>query len=224
MQLRETATKAWQEQGYEDTSDRYSDDDEDEVEESPGGEDSVARQATIPQITTLEPPGSSVIERTIAFSVSQADEFRSVDGDDEEDGGIEKRMKDHFPDDPTLSHFSRRYVHQAFDPTAIRDGGPSQPLARYGSLLLSRHPLSNAMPSLRRLAFSRDAYHYNRGLDHNTYYDNGEGANHLVAWQMMFEFTHRWRMQRLAKGCFEDYSGLGWVFVGQSQVRREMVR
>lgn len=29
-------------------------------------------------------------------------------------------MKDHFPDDPTLSHFSRRFVQPGFDPTAIR--------------------------------------------------------------------------------------------------------
>ncbi|KAI4255224.1 MAG: hypothetical protein L6R42_006835 [Xanthoria sp. 1 TBL-2021] len=33
---------------------------------------------------------------------------------------LEKRMKDHFPDDPTLSHFSRRFVQPGFDPTAIR--------------------------------------------------------------------------------------------------------
>lgn len=29
-------------------------------------------------------------------------------------------MKEHFPDDPTLSHFSRRFVQPGFDPTAIR--------------------------------------------------------------------------------------------------------
>ncbi|KAL8688578.1 MAG: hypothetical protein Q9218_005547 [Villophora microphyllina] len=33
---------------------------------------------------------------------------------------LEKRMKEHFPDDPMLSHFSRRYVQQGFDPTVIR--------------------------------------------------------------------------------------------------------
>ncbi|KAL8858414.1 MAG: hypothetical protein Q9178_005095 [Gyalolechia marmorata] len=33
---------------------------------------------------------------------------------------LEKRMKDHFPDDPSLSHFSRRFVQPGFDPTAIR--------------------------------------------------------------------------------------------------------
>ena len=29
-------------------------------------------------------------------------------------------MKDHFPDDPLLSHFSRRFAQPGFDPTAIR--------------------------------------------------------------------------------------------------------
>ena len=29
-------------------------------------------------------------------------------------------MKDHFPEDPTLSHFSSRFVQPGFDPTAIR--------------------------------------------------------------------------------------------------------
>ncbi|KAL9030316.1 MAG: hypothetical protein Q9196_001544 [Gyalolechia fulgens] len=33
---------------------------------------------------------------------------------------LEKRMKEHFPDDPTLSHFSRRFAQPGFDPTAIR--------------------------------------------------------------------------------------------------------
>ncbi|KAL8710466.1 MAG: hypothetical protein Q9220_004898 [cf. Caloplaca sp. 1 TL-2023] len=33
---------------------------------------------------------------------------------------LEKRMKDLFPDDPTLSHFSRRFQQPGFDPTAIR--------------------------------------------------------------------------------------------------------
>ncbi|KAL8698525.1 MAG: hypothetical protein Q9201_006522 [Fulgogasparrea decipioides] len=33
---------------------------------------------------------------------------------------LEKRMKEHFPEDPTLSHFSSRYVIPGFDPTAIR--------------------------------------------------------------------------------------------------------
>ncbi|KAL8679265.1 MAG: hypothetical protein Q9186_004456 [Xanthomendoza sp. 1 TL-2023] len=33
---------------------------------------------------------------------------------------LEKRMREHFPDDPTLSHFSRRFVQPGFDPTAIR--------------------------------------------------------------------------------------------------------
>ncbi|KAL8771700.1 MAG: hypothetical protein Q9209_002891 [Squamulea sp. 1 TL-2023] len=33
---------------------------------------------------------------------------------------LEKRMKDHFPEDPTLSHFSRRFVQPGFDPTTIR--------------------------------------------------------------------------------------------------------
>ncbi|KAL8947943.1 MAG: hypothetical protein Q9222_005823 [Ikaeria aurantiellina] len=33
---------------------------------------------------------------------------------------LEKRMKDLFPDDPALSHFSRRFTQPGFDPTAIR--------------------------------------------------------------------------------------------------------
>ncbi|KAL8726906.1 MAG: hypothetical protein Q9166_006395 [cf. Caloplaca sp. 2 TL-2023] len=33
---------------------------------------------------------------------------------------LEKRMSEHFPDDPSLSHFSRRFVQPGFDPTAIR--------------------------------------------------------------------------------------------------------
>ncbi|KAL8716739.1 MAG: hypothetical protein Q9225_005956 [Loekoesia sp. 1 TL-2023] len=33
---------------------------------------------------------------------------------------LEKRIREHFPDDPTLSHFSRRFVQPGFDPTAIR--------------------------------------------------------------------------------------------------------
>ncbi|KAI4192977.1 MAG: hypothetical protein LQ350_008518 [Teloschistes chrysophthalmus] len=86
---------------------------------------------------------------------------------------------------------------------------------------LVRHWLE-PMPSLRRLAFSRDAYRYNTNdADHNEYYDNGDGANHPLAWQRMSEFTHKWRMQRLAKGCFEDHGGLEWVFVGQLLVARE---
>lgn len=33
---------------------------------------------------------------------------------------LEKRMKEHFPDDPMLSHFSQRFAQTGFDPTAIR--------------------------------------------------------------------------------------------------------
>ena len=33
---------------------------------------------------------------------------------------LEKRMGDLFPDDPTLTHFSRRFVNQGFDPTTVR--------------------------------------------------------------------------------------------------------
>ncbi|KAI4257470.1 MAG: hypothetical protein LQ352_001634 [Teloschistes flavicans] len=47
-------------------------------------------------------------------------DFESKYGELAQISKLEKRMKDHFPDDPTLSHFSRRYVHQGFDPTAIR--------------------------------------------------------------------------------------------------------
>ncbi|KAI4109008.1 MAG: hypothetical protein L6R37_000726 [Teloschistes peruensis] len=47
-------------------------------------------------------------------------DFESKYGELAQISKLEKRMRDHFPDDPTLSHFSRRYVHQGFDPTAIR--------------------------------------------------------------------------------------------------------
>ncbi|KAL9596178.1 MAG: hypothetical protein Q9219_005964 [cf. Caloplaca sp. 3 TL-2023] len=33
---------------------------------------------------------------------------------------LEKRMTEHFPDDPSLSHFSQRFSQPGFDPTAIR--------------------------------------------------------------------------------------------------------
>ncbi|KAL9044994.1 MAG: hypothetical protein Q9214_001910 [Letrouitia sp. 1 TL-2023] len=33
---------------------------------------------------------------------------------------LEKRMRDLFPDDPALSHFSRRFSQPSFDPTAVR--------------------------------------------------------------------------------------------------------
>ncbi|KAL8871935.1 MAG: hypothetical protein Q9174_002339 [Haloplaca sp. 1 TL-2023] len=47
-------------------------------------------------------------------------DFESKYGELSQITKLEKRMKDHFPEDPTLSHFSSRFVQPGFDPTAIR--------------------------------------------------------------------------------------------------------
>ncbi|KAL8996466.1 MAG: hypothetical protein Q9169_004016 [Polycauliona sp. 2 TL-2023] len=56
---------------------------------------------------------------------------------------LEKRMKDHFPEDPTLAHFSRRFVQPGFDPTAIRPIISTATQTRPKSI----HPLDMPMPT-----------------------------------------------------------------------------
>ncbi|KAI4149005.1 MAG: hypothetical protein LQ341_001434 [Variospora aurantia] len=47
-------------------------------------------------------------------------DFESKYGEHTQIIKLEKRMKEHFPDDPSLSAFSRRFVQPGFDPTALR--------------------------------------------------------------------------------------------------------
>ena len=47
-------------------------------------------------------------------------EFESRYGEMTQIVKLEKRMKDLFPDDPTLTLFSNRYSEQGFDPTVVR--------------------------------------------------------------------------------------------------------
>ncbi|KAI4088171.1 MAG: hypothetical protein LQ344_006263 [Seirophora lacunosa] len=47
-------------------------------------------------------------------------DFESKYGEHTQIIKLEKRMREHFPDDPNLSAFSRRFVQPGFDPTVIR--------------------------------------------------------------------------------------------------------
>ncbi|KAL8879500.1 MAG: hypothetical protein Q9198_002898 [Flavoplaca austrocitrina] len=63
---------------------------------------------------------------------------------------LEKRMKDHFPDDPTLSYFSKRFVQPGFDPTAIRPIISAATQTRPKSIQNSDIPLSNQVSPPRQ--------------------------------------------------------------------------